>query len=133
MSRATCTAKKVLNKQLTEGTHLADNPSAEMTTNDVFGSTDVADVQQIAPGVFFQMPAWNTGASAHSWQATASSGADFGYKGMLYAGEVMATATIKLLEDQSIIAAAKQEFLQKKEGKTYVCPIDETVEIPQNT
>jgi len=90
--------------------------------------------QQIAPGVFFQMPAWNTGASAHSWQATASSGADFGYKGMLYAGEVMATATIKLLEDQSIIAAAQTGvFTEKRRENICMRPIDETVEIPQNT
>lgn len=95
-----------------------------------YGSTDVGDVQHIAPGVMFNTTTSNAGAAGHSWQITACSGSTIGMKGMIYAAKIMAVAGIKVLEDQSILEKAKKEFDKKMNGKKYVNPIPDYVPIP---
>lgn len=98
---------------------------------DAYGSTDVGDVQHIAPGIFFMTATSNIGAAGHSWHNTACAGNSIGQKGMIYAAKVMANTGIKLLEDQSIIEEAKAEFEESMEGKEYVCPITEEILLPK--
>ncbi|NLY35885.1 MAG: amidohydrolase [Tissierellia bacterium] len=113
-----------------EGMHL-DTLVGPMVCRDGYGSTDVGDVQHIVPGVFFTTATNNIGAAGHSWQITACSGSSFGFKGMLLAAKVMAVSGLKLLEDPSIIAAAKKEFDQVMKGRSYQCPIDDDTQIPR--
>ena len=98
---------------------------------DGYGSTDVGDVQHIAPGVMFYTATNNIGAAGHSWQITSSTGSSIGEKGMLTAAKVMAVAGIKALEDPNIIEDSKTEFDKVMNGKTYKCPITDDIPIPQ--
>jgi aminobenzoyl-glutamate utilization protein B len=112
-----------------EGIPIANyiSPIAE---NNGFGSTDVGDVQHIAPGVMFTTATHNIAAPGHSWQITASSGSSYGQKGMLYASKVMAKAAMKAIKDPSIIEKAKEEFNEVMGNKEYECPIPNDVPIP---
>ena len=96
-----------------------------------YGSTDVADVQHIAPGVFFMTATSNIGAAGHSWHNTVCAGNSIGQKGMIYASKVMAVAGLKALEDAEIIRDAKSEFTEAMGGQKYECPIPEGLPIPK--
>jgi aminobenzoyl-glutamate utilization protein B len=119
---------------LAEGKAKEDIPIANyispIAENNGFGSTDVGDVQHIAPGVMFTTATHNIAAPGHSWQITASSGSSYGQKGMLYASKVMAKAAMKAIKDPSIIEKAKEEFNEVMGNKEYECPIPKDVPIP---
>lgn len=117
------------NNQVAKGVHLATEISPIKHT-DGFGSTDVGDVQHLAPGVAFTTATNNIGAPGHSWQITASSGSSYGLKGMIYASKIMAVAGMKAIEDPSIIEEAKAEFDEVMAGKEYICPIPKETPIP---
>ncbi len=95
------------------------------------GSSDVADVQHIVPCVMVYTATYNLAAPGHSWQITACAGHSIGYKGMLYGGEVVAAAALKMIEEPAHIEKAKEEFRKVMNGKTYKCPIPKEVPIPQ--
>lgn len=128
--------KGVSNKLFIEGANLDKGHIHQdvlpILNNDIYGSTDVGDVQHIAPGVFFMTATSNIGAAGHSWHNTVCAGNSIGQKGMLYASKVMATAGIKLIEDKSLLEKAKEEFDKAMDGKEYVCPITDDIELPIN-
>ena len=95
-----------------------------------YGSTDVGDVQHIAPGIAFDGACWNMGAPGHHWQVTACAGHSIGLKGMIYAAKAMALFGLKVMSDPELLAQAKKEFDEKTEGKPYVCPIPDEVPVP---
>lgn len=113
-----------------EGMQLHDQVDP-IINRDGFGSTDVGDVQHMVPGVFFSTATHNIGAAGHSWQITSCAGSSVGIKGMLLASEVMALAGLKLLEDPSLLAAAKKEFDETMKGKSYQCPIHDDIPLPR--
>jgi aminobenzoyl-glutamate utilization protein B len=121
-------------QMLAEGKAKEDIPIANyispIAENNGFGSTDVGDVQHIAPGVMFTTATHNIAAPGHSWQITASSGSSYGQKGMLYASKVMAKAAMKAIKNPSIIEKAKEEFNEVMGNKEYECPIPKDVPIP---
>lgn len=95
------------------------------------GSTDVADVQHIVPcGKLFTVIS-NAAASSHNWQFTACSGHSIGHKGMLFGAELLAAASLKMIEEPEHLAAAQAEFKAAMNGRTYKCPIPEGVPVPQ--
>lgn len=73
-------------------------------------ASDVGNVSYKMPvGMFFA--ATNPiGMPMHTWQATASSGSSLGFKGMMYAAEVMADTVCDLMESPDLILKAKEEF-----------------------
>ena len=95
------------------------------------GSSDVADVAHIVPTASAGTATYNLAGPGHSWQITACAGHSIGYKGMLYGGEVVAAAALKMIEEPSHIEKAKEEFAKAMNGKTYKCPIPKEVPIPQ--
>ncbi len=95
-----------------------------------YGSTDVGDVQHIAPGVAFDTACWNMGAPGHHWQVTACAGHSIGRKGMIYAAKAMALFGLKVMGDPQLLARAKQEFDEATQGKPYVCPIPDEIPVP---
>lgn len=101
-----------------------------ISDSDGYSSTDVGDVQHIAPGVMFTAATQNLGAPGHSWQLTACAGSSLGEKGMLYAGKVMARAGIKALEDPATLKKARAEFDKAMAGRPYECPIPEDLPLP---
>lgn len=99
--------------------------------SNIYASTDVGDVQHIAPGVMFQTATQNIGAAGHSWHNTVCSGSSLGRKGMLYASKIMAVAGIKAIEDSQIIKDAKAEFDKTMSGREYENPVPKELNIPQ--
>ena len=81
----------------------------------VAGSSDSGDVSWIMPMNLFLTACWPLGVAAHSWQATSSSGASIGMKGMTYAAEILSGMMYDLLNDPSLVAAAKAEFTTKEQ------------------
>ncbi len=121
--------KLVESGEISEGMHIY-NENGSIVEENSYGSTDVGDVQHIAPGVMFHTVAYNVGAAGHSWQITAGSGSSIGAKGMLFAAKIMAAAGIKALENPSIIEEAKAEFDEVMNGRTYKCPITDDIAVP---
>ncbi|MFP4457462.1 MAG: hypothetical protein ACLFPS_07370 [Clostridia bacterium] len=106
------------------------NYISPIASNNGFSSTDVGDVQHIAPGVIFFTDTHNIAATGYSRQITASAGSSYGQKVMIYATKVMAYAAIKAIKNPNIIEKAKAEFKEVMKNKEYNCPIPDEVPIP---
>ncbi len=87
------------------------------------GSTDVGDVSWQTPSAQVELAAWPSGMPAHSWQAVSCGKTGFAHKAMLCAAKVLAATAVDLLEDASLLAAAKEEFAERS-ASGYVCPIE---------
>jgi aminobenzoyl-glutamate utilization protein B len=79
-------------------------------TGDSGGSTDVADISWVVPTIGMSAATWVPGTPAHSWQATAASGASIGAKGGVIAAKTIALTAAELFESPEILAAAKKEL-----------------------
>ena len=90
-------------------------------------STDAGDVSWIAPYAMFGVATWPLGVVPHTWQATASSGAGMGFRGMHYAAKVLATSLIDLYKDPELLSKAKAEFEESTRGKKYVSVFEEKI------
>lgn len=101
----------------------------EISEGFIFDSSDVGDVAHIVPTGFFYTATYNLGAPGHSWQSAACAGASIGRKGMHYGAKAMAMSGIKLMENENLRKKAREEFLRDMEGRTYQCPIPESLEI----
>ncbi len=82
-------------------------------------STDVGDVSWQIPTVGLSSATWVKGTPPHTWQASALSGTDIGFKGMYFAAEVLAKTATWLFEDPALIDAAKKEFMLRKNNTDY--------------
>ncbi|WP_029661499.1 amidohydrolase [Alteromonas sp. ALT199] len=82
-------------------------------------STDVGDVSWQVPTVGLSSATWVKGTPPHTWQASAMSGTDIGYKGMYLASEVITQTAISLFSEPENIRKAKQEFQQRKSTLNY--------------
>jgi aminobenzoyl-glutamate utilization protein B len=84
-----------------------------------FGSTDVGDVSWLVPTAGFSTATFVPGTPGHSWQSTACAGMSIGHKGMLAAAKTLALTTMDLLAEPQQLAAAKQNFQQRRAGSEY--------------
>ena len=66
---------------------------------------------------------WAAGTPGHSWQVVSQGKSGLAHKGLIYAAKAMAGTAIDMIEDPSLIEAAKAEFLEDLDGDTYHCPI----------
>ena len=82
-------------------------------------STDVGDVSWQVPTVGLSSATWVKGTPPHTWQASAMSGTDIGYKGMYLASEVITQTAISLFSEPENISKAKQEFQLRKSTLHY--------------
>jgi len=89
------------------------------------GSTEVGDVSQIAPTGNLLTCCHPLGSPGHSWQITASSGAEIGFKGMDFAAKAMALTGLELMVNKEALDTAKQEFTNATGGRKYVTPLPE--------
>jgi len=89
------------------------------------GSTDVGDVSYITPFAQITAATWPIGTPAHTWIATASSGSGIGLNAMIFASKTMAGTVYDLLNDTSIIEAAKQEFDKVLDSFKYLSPYEQ--------
>lgn len=89
------------------------------------GSTEVGDVSQITPTGNLLTCCHPLGSPGHSWQITASSGHEVGFKGMDYAAKAMALTGLELMVNPDALKAAKGEFATQTGGKKYKSPLPE--------
>lgn len=89
------------------------------------GSTEVADVSWITPTGQITTCCWPLGTPAHSWQTVVSSGSSIGSKGMLFAAKSMALAGLDLMTKPDLLAKARAEFDEARNGKVYISPVPE--------
>lgn len=87
------------------------------------GSTDVGDVSWITPTGQITAACAPIMVSAHTWQAAACYGTTFATKGMIRAGEVMATTMYDLLTDKKDLIEKAKEELKKDRGSYAYSPI----------
>jgi aminobenzoyl-glutamate utilization protein B len=78
------------------------------------GSTDVGDVSWQVPASELRTATWVPGTAPHSWQAIAAGGTSIGHKGMLIAAKTMALTAADLYLTPSLLAAAREEFEQRR-------------------
>ncbi len=89
------------------------------------GSTEVGDVSQITPTGNLLTCCHPLGSPGHSWQITASSGHDIGFRGMDFAAKAMALTGFELMTNAEALSSAQTEFKDKTGGKQYVSPLPE--------
>lgn len=87
------------------------------------GSTDVGDVSWVAPTLEFNTCTYVLGTGAHSWQVVALSGMTIGHKSLLFAGKTIAGSALDLLTRPDLLKKIREEFEQRKAGRTYVSPV----------
>lgn len=86
------------------------------------GSTDVGDVSWQTPTAQCYTLCFAAGAPGHSWQNVSIGKSSIGHKGLLFAGKVIASAAVDILENPEYLNLAKSEFLLAAKGG-YVSPI----------
>jgi len=78
------------------------------------GSTDVADISWNVPTAGLRTATWVPGTPAHSWQAVAAGGTPIGFKGMHVAARTLALTAARLFQSPDVLAAAREEFQQRR-------------------
>ncbi|MBN1857403.1 MAG: amidohydrolase [Dehalococcoidia bacterium] len=86
-------------------------------------STDVGDVSYITPTAELVACCFPLGVPLHSWQATASSGSQIGFKGMMFAAKTLALTVLELLDSPETLRVAREELDAATGGKPYACPL----------
>lgn len=94
------------------------------------GSTDVGDVSWAVPTVQARVATCAIGTPFHTWQTVAQGKAPAAHKGMIYAAKAMAATASRLVENQSLIAAARKTHEDHLEETPYACPIPDSVRPP---
>lgn len=94
------------------------------------GSTDVGDVSWAVPTVQARVATCAIGTPFHTWQTVAQGKAPAAHKGMLYAAKAMAATACRLVENQSLIVAARETHEDHLEQTPYTCPIPDDVRPP---
>ncbi|HWQ74128.1 MAG TPA: amidohydrolase, partial [Syntrophomonas sp.] len=89
------------------------------------GSVDAGDVSYITPFAQFTAATWPVGTAAHTWIATASSGSGIGLNAMIFAAKALSGAVYDLLNDNSIVDAARNEFQISMGDFKYISPYEE--------
>lgn len=86
-------------------------------------STDVGNVSWRVPTSGIQVACYSKGAPGHTWQVVACTGMSIGEKGMLVAAKVLAAATLELVSNPDLVAAARADF----EARTKSTPAPRSV------
>lgn len=93
-------------------------------------SGDSGDVSYVCPTAEIFTATWATGTYAHTWQATAQGKSGLAHKAMLFAGKVLAGATIDLMNDPGKLALAWEEHRKLVGDKPFVSPIPKDTPLP---
>jgi aminobenzoyl-glutamate utilization protein B len=96
----------------------------------MFGSTDVADVSWITPTVQAWVACYAFGTPLHSWQMVSQGQSGLAHAGMVHAAKVLTATAVELIANPALIAAAKAELLERRQGQPYACPIPADVPLP---
>jgi aminobenzoyl-glutamate utilization protein B len=97
----------------------AVKPLEETRKDPEGGSTDVGDVSWVVPQISLVVTTAPAETPWHSWPVVACGGMSIGHKGMLYASKALALTMVDLFEKESLRAAMRREFEEKKGGEVY--------------
>ena len=86
-------------------------------------STDSGDASWCAPTSQISVAAWAADTPAHTWQVVAIGKSSIAHKAMLFAAKTLGTVGAQLMDDSTLLAAAKEEFSTRTAQTPYVCPI----------
>ena len=89
------------------------------------GSTDVAEVTRLAPGVSLYVATAGIDLPWHSWATSASHGRASAYSGATVAAKTLAMTGVDFLLDGDLRRRAKAEFDEKMKANPYVSPVPE--------
>jgi aminobenzoyl-glutamate utilization protein B len=87
------------------------------------GSTDVAEVTRLAPGVSIMVATAGTDLPWHSWATSASHGRPNAARGATVAAKTLAMTAIDFLLDEDLRNRAKTAFDEQMKDNPYVSPI----------
>jgi aminobenzoyl-glutamate utilization protein B len=87
------------------------------------GSTDVAEVTRLAPGVTLYVATAGLGLPWHSWATAASHGRPNAARGASVAAKVLAMTAMDFLQNEDLRQRARTEFDEKMKIQPYVSPI----------
>jgi aminobenzoyl-glutamate utilization protein B len=87
------------------------------------GSTDVAEVTRLAPGVSLYVATAATNLPWHSWATSASHGRPNASRGASVAAKTLAMTAIDFLLDEDLRKRARAEFDEKMKDHPYVSPV----------
>ena len=91
------------------------------------GSSDVGDVSWVCPVSQCGTSTWPAGTAAHSWQAVSCGKSDFAHRGMLFAGQIIASTAVDLCNNPEIIEEAWKQLRAKTGNQPYQCPIPKEI------
>ena len=103
------------------------DPTAEVV---LAGSTDVADVSWVTPTAQAWVACFAFGTPMHSWQLVSQGKTGLAHAGLVRAARVLTATAIELIERPELIAQARAELLERRQGKPYTCPIPPEVPLP---
>jgi len=87
------------------------------------GSTDVAEVTRLAPGVSILVTTTGSNLPWHSWATAASHGRPNAARGASVAAKILAMTAMDFLLDEDLRNRAKAEFDEKMKDHPYVSPV----------
>jgi aminobenzoyl-glutamate utilization protein B len=102
-----------LQQSLSDAKPLDSIREVENRTGVGMGSTDVGDISWVVPTTGFTTACFVPGTPGHSWQAVACGGTEIARRGMNLAAKVLAANAWDLFQDPQLIAAAKEEHLER--------------------
>ena len=111
------TLSKLMHKHIEAAPPIILTKSEQQFNTDF--TTPLGDVSWQVPTVGLSSATWVKGTPPHTWQASAMSGTDIGYKGMYLASEVLTQTAISLFAEPKNISKAKEEFRQRKSTLNY--------------
>ena len=103
--------------------HMEVLPEENLAGVSLSGSSDSGDVSWIMPMNLFLTATWPLGIAPHSWQATSSSGSSLGTKGMIYSAKIFTGMMYDLLNDESLVDGAIEEFNERTKVDKYISPL----------
>lgn len=87
------------------------------------GSTDVAEVTRLAPGVSILVATAGTDLPWHSWATSASHGRPNAARGASIAAKTLAMTAVDFLMDEDLRNRAQAEFDEKMKDQPYISPV----------
>lgn len=91
-----------------------------------FGSSDVGDASYVMPTAWLSTATATLCTPGHTWQMCAHGNTGIGHKAMLRAGEVLALAAARFIDEPELAEKAKAELKEETGGK-YECPIPDEI------
>ncbi len=96
-----------------------------------YGSSDLGDVSHICPVCFYKGACFPIGANFHSWQVTAVTGMEIGWKSMMNGARMTALTALRFLTEPELVDEAKAEFDRNMVGKVYDPILPDVMEYPE--